>query len=145
MSEREETAVLANFILDVPNKDPDDNESTLARQFLRALEREDQLKARVAELENQEPTRKRLIAQRDSAELRMYAESKAAAFLGETSNKWMAAYDNAIAERDAFAAKLQTAVEAIQQHRDHYKHVVAHPGSADAVLWDALARIGGGK
>jgi hypothetical protein len=40
MSEFEEAIVLAERILDTPNKDPDDSESMLARQFLRSVERE---------------------------------------------------------------------------------------------------------
>ncbi len=38
MNERERAIKIANNILDVPYKDPDDNMSILARQFLRAIE-----------------------------------------------------------------------------------------------------------
>lgn len=41
MDEKVFAIILANQVLDRPNFDPDDDECVLARQFLRALERED--------------------------------------------------------------------------------------------------------
>lgn len=43
MSELDEAVDLANKVLDRPNADPDDDLAILARQFLRALEREQAL------------------------------------------------------------------------------------------------------
>ena len=43
MSELDEAVALANKVLDRPSGDPDDDLAVLARQFLRALEREQKL------------------------------------------------------------------------------------------------------
>ena len=46
MTELEQAEVLASKILDRPNADPDDDTAVLARQFLRARERETSLSVR---------------------------------------------------------------------------------------------------
>ena len=50
MSEFDEMVSLANRLLEQPYADPDSDELMLSRQFLRALERIERLKGRVAEL-----------------------------------------------------------------------------------------------